>query len=72
VEAFAAPIKPAKSEVWKSWVGELTGSSKAEFEEMNQRYALTTHRVPGVGFEPTSPLGQRFSSYKHSVRTLTA
>jgi hypothetical protein len=43
MEAFAAPIKPGKSDVWKSWAGEITGPRKAEFDEMNQRYALTTH-----------------------------
>ena len=26
----------------------------------------------GVGLEPTSPFGQRFSSYEHDVLTLTA
>lgn len=45
MEAFAAPIKPGKSDDWKSWVGELTGPRKADFEEMNERYALTTHAV---------------------------
>jgi hypothetical protein len=43
VEAFAVPIKPGKSEVWKSWTGEATGARKAEFDDMNQRYDLTTH-----------------------------
>lgn len=43
MDAFAVPIKPGKSEVWKTWIGELTGSRKAELEEMNERYGLTTH-----------------------------
>lgn len=40
---MAIPIKPGKSEDWQSWTGQLTGARKAEFEEMNQRYELTTH-----------------------------
>jgi hypothetical protein len=43
MEAFAVPIKPGKDEVWKSWTAEVTGPRKAEFDEMNGRYGLTTH-----------------------------
>jgi len=43
VEAFAVPIKSGKGEAWKSWTGEATGPRKAEFDDMNQRYDLTTH-----------------------------
>jgi hypothetical protein len=37
------PIKPGKLETWKAWCGELTGTRKAEFDDMNQRLGLTTH-----------------------------
>ena len=43
MEAFAVPIKPGKGDVWKSWIGEITGPRKAELDEMNGRYGLTTH-----------------------------
>ena len=43
MEAFAVPIKPGKVEDWKSWVGELTGSRKADFDDLNERMGLTMH-----------------------------
>jgi hypothetical protein len=43
MEAMAVPIKPGKLETWKAWCGELTGTRKAEFDDMNQRLGLTTH-----------------------------
>lgn len=43
MEAFAVPIKPDKVETWKSWIGELTGSRKAEFDDLNARMGLTMH-----------------------------
>jgi hypothetical protein len=43
MEAMAVPIKPGKVGVWETWAGELTGPRKGGFEEMNQRYGLTTH-----------------------------
>ena len=43
MEAFAVPIKPGKSEAWKSWIAEATGPRKAELDEMNGRLGLTTH-----------------------------
>jgi hypothetical protein len=43
MEAFAVPILPDKTEAWKTWIGELTGSRKADFDDLNARYDLTTH-----------------------------
>jgi len=43
VDTFAAPIKAGKLEAWESWVDELNGPRKAEFEDFNERYGLTTH-----------------------------
>lgn len=43
MEAMAVPILPGKLEAWKSWCAELVGPRKAEFQEMNERYGLTTH-----------------------------
>lgn len=43
MEAMAVPIKPGKVEAWESWCAELRGPRKAEFEDFNQRYGLTTH-----------------------------
>jgi hypothetical protein len=38
-----APIVEGKLDAWKTWIGEINGSKKAEFEEFNTRYALTRH-----------------------------
>jgi hypothetical protein len=43
MDAMAVPIKPGKLDTWKAWCAELTGSRKAEFDDMNQRLGLTTH-----------------------------
>lgn len=43
MEAFAIPIKPGKEETWKSFIADLTGSRKADFDDFNQRMGLTTH-----------------------------
>jgi hypothetical protein len=43
MDAMAVPIKPGKVEAWESWCAELTGPRKAEFDDLNQRYGLTTH-----------------------------
>ncbi len=43
MQAMAVPIKPGKVVTWKSWVGELTGARKAEFDDLNARMGLTLH-----------------------------
>jgi hypothetical protein len=43
MEAMAVPIHPGKLEAWRSWCAELVGSRKAEFDDMNRRFGLTTH-----------------------------
>ena len=43
--AMAAPIAPGKLEDWEAWVGELNGSRKAEFDDMNKRFDVTDHRA---------------------------
>lgn len=43
MDAIAAPIKPGKVEAWESWIAEMNGPRKAEFDDMNQRYGITTH-----------------------------
>lgn len=43
MEAMAVPINPGKADAWEAWTVELTGPRKAEFDDMNQRYGLTTH-----------------------------
>ena len=40
-----APLADGKVDDWRSWVAELNGPRKAEFEEMNSRYELTEHRA---------------------------
>ena len=41
--AMAAPIVPGKLDTWRSWVAELVGPRKAEFEASNARHQLTRH-----------------------------
>ena len=53
MEAMAVPIKPGKVETWKAWCAELTGSRKAEFDELNERLGLTTH----AAFHQANPDG---------------
>ena len=38
-----APIMEGKLEAWKSWISEIKGSGKIEFDDFNQRYELTRH-----------------------------
>jgi hypothetical protein len=45
MRAFAAPIIPGQKEHWESWIGELTGTRKAELEDMNERHGLTAHHA---------------------------
>jgi hypothetical protein len=40
-----APIVEGKQEAFRSWLDELKGSRKAEFDELNKRYGLTRHDV---------------------------
>ena len=43
--AMAAPLAAHNLAAWESWVGELTGPRKAEFDDMNARHGLTEHRA---------------------------
>jgi hypothetical protein len=43
--AMAAPLAADKLDAWKAWAGELTGSRKAEFDDMNSRVGLEEHRA---------------------------
>jgi len=43
--ALAVPILPGKAETWETWVSELNGARKADFDDMNQRFGLTGHRA---------------------------
>ncbi len=43
--AMAVPIVPGKLEAWEAWIAELNGPRKAGFDEMNERYGITGHRV---------------------------
>ena len=38
-----APILDGKVDTWKAWVGELEGSRKEAFADLNRRYDLTRH-----------------------------
>ena len=40
-----APLAAGKLDAWEAWIAELTGSRKAEFEDMNTRHGLTDHRA---------------------------
>jgi hypothetical protein len=40
-----APLATGKLDEWKTWVAELNGPRKAEFEDMNARHALSEHRA---------------------------
>ena len=40
-----APLADGKVDDWRSWVAELNGPRKAEFEDLNSRYELTEHRA---------------------------
>ncbi len=43
--AIAVPIMPGQLEGWEAWIAELNGPRKAEFDDMNQRHGLTSHRA---------------------------
>ena len=43
--AMAAPLAADKLPAWESWVAELSGARKAEFDDMNARHGLTEHRA---------------------------
>ncbi len=43
--AMAAPLAASNLAAWETWVGELTGSRKAEFDDLNARHGLTEHRA---------------------------
>jgi hypothetical protein len=43
--ALAAPLPAENLADWEAWIGELTGSRKDEFEDMNARHGLTEHRA---------------------------
>ena len=45
MSAFAAPLIPGKLDAWESFVGELNGSRKADFDDFNSRYGLTQHEA---------------------------
>ena len=40
-----APIVEGKLDAWKSWIAELKGSRKQDFDDLNKRYGLTRHDV---------------------------
>jgi hypothetical protein len=40
-----APIAADKMAKWKSFIGDLNGARKAEFEEFNRRHRLTKHEA---------------------------
>jgi hypothetical protein len=42
---MVAPLEADKLEAWESWIGELNGARKAEFDDMNARHGLTEHRA---------------------------
>jgi hypothetical protein len=43
--AFAVPLAAQKLGAWESWVEELKGPRKAEFDDMNARLGLTEHEA---------------------------
>lgn len=43
--ALAAPLAAGKLSEWETWIGELTGSRRAEYEDMNARHGLEEHRA---------------------------
>jgi hypothetical protein len=42
---MAVPLAADKLGAWESWVEELKGPRKAEFDDMNARLGLTEHRA---------------------------
>ena len=43
--AFAAPLPAGSLEAWRTWIDELKGSRKTEFDDMNARHNVTDHRA---------------------------
>jgi len=43
--AFAVPLAAKKRDPWESWLNELKGPRKAEFDDMNARLRLTRHEA---------------------------
>ncbi len=43
--AFVIPLVPNKVGAWRTWIHELHGPRKEEFEDFNERMQLTAHRV---------------------------
>jgi hypothetical protein len=43
--AIAAPLAAEKLDAWESWIAELLGPRKAEFDDLNARHGLTEHRA---------------------------
>jgi hypothetical protein len=43
--ALALPILPGKTEVWRHWAAELTGSGLADFEDYRHRAGLTKENL---------------------------
>jgi hypothetical protein len=42
---MAAPLPSDNLAAWESWIGELNGARKAEFDDMNSRHGLTAHEA---------------------------
>jgi len=42
---MVVPLAADKVGAWETWIGELGGPRKAEFEDMNARHGLTEHRA---------------------------
>ncbi|OHB67428.1 MAG: hypothetical protein A2Y76_03880 [Planctomycetes bacterium RBG_13_60_9] len=42
---MAIPLIPEKVDAWKAWVHELLGPQRKEFDDFNERFLLTAHRV---------------------------
>jgi len=42
---MAVPILPDQVEAWKGWLAALEGEKQEAWEDFNQRYGLTVHRV---------------------------
>lgn len=40
-----APLPAAKVDAWKSFMTEMTGPKKAEFDDFNRRHGLTKHEA---------------------------
>lgn len=45
MRGMVAPLAADRLDAWEAWVGELNGSRKPGFEDMNARHGLTEHRA---------------------------